>query len=210
MTWANCSAAVSWTIILAVASIHSLIPPARPFTQHFIQLPYYVGGGWYLQGADDALFILGWLILMTAIRASTIEGIYQFVTRFRLVSRKQRMRFAEQGFLLLYSGTSFSVGMVGSPKASLSEQHTNAVQSAYTDDVFLLAQFRGALVHLAVSPDISRIKMVLPHSAFLLAATAPGHQLGEKAQRLWTDVSPPRCYQLLDVRRVCVSLDQGW
>lgn len=99
-------------MILAVASVHSLIPPVRRYTQSFYKLPYPNGDGQCLQGVEDVQFVLGWLVLMTALRATIIEGIYRFVTRFRIVSSKTRMRFAEQGFLLLYSGTSFSVGMV--------------------------------------------------------------------------------------------------
>lgn len=106
---------MSWSLIFALVSIHSLFPPARRHTELLYQLPYPNGEGWYLQGAEDALFVLGWLVLMTAIRATAIEGIYQLVTYLSLVSRKRCMRFAEQGFLLLYSGTSFSVGMVGRP-----------------------------------------------------------------------------------------------
>ena len=50
---------------------------------------------------------------MTAIRATVIEGIYQVISQLGLIAKRYRMRFAEQGFLLLYSGTSFTVGMVG-------------------------------------------------------------------------------------------------
>ncbi len=105
-------------MILAVASVHSLIPPVRQYTQSFYKLPYPNGEGECLQGVDDVQFVLGWLVLMTALRATIIESIYLLVTRFRIVSSKARMRFAEQGFLLLYSGTSFSVGMVKSSNAS--------------------------------------------------------------------------------------------
>ena len=109
-------------MILAVISIHSLFPRARRYTQLLYQLPYSNGDGWYLQGADDALFVLGCLISITAIRATVIEGIYQLSTQCRLVTRKACMRFAEQGFLLLYHTSSFSVGMVGNPKAFLHQE----------------------------------------------------------------------------------------
>ena len=121
---ANCYVAVSWSIILFVASIHSLIPPARRSTELFYQVPYPIGEGWYLQGADDALFVLGWLILMTAIRATIIEGLYRLVKHFRLVRSKACMRFAEQGFLILYYVTSFSIGLVGKPDFCLEEHIT--------------------------------------------------------------------------------------
>ena len=61
------------------------------------------------------MFVLGWLVLMTAIRATIIEGVYEVVTRLRVMSRKASMRFAEQGFLLIYYSISFPLGMVGIP-----------------------------------------------------------------------------------------------
>ena len=99
-------------MILAVATLHSFIPAARPYTNPLYDLSYPVGDGQYLQGSADTSFVLGWLVLLSAIRATIIEGIYQFVNKFQIIARKTRMRFAEQGFLLLYAGASFSIGMV--------------------------------------------------------------------------------------------------
>ena len=100
-------------MILAVASVHSFIPVVRPYTKPLYRLSYPVGNGQYLQGSADTSFVLGWLVLISAIRATIIEGVYQFVTKYQIIARKTRMRFAEQGFLLLYAGASFSIGMVG-------------------------------------------------------------------------------------------------
>lgn len=106
---------VSWSLILSVTIIHSLVPLVRSYTRLFYELPYPQANGQYIQGSDDALFVLGWLVLMTAIRATIIECVYEFVTRLRLMSRKASMRFAEQAFLLTYDFTSFSMGMVRTP-----------------------------------------------------------------------------------------------
>ena len=95
-----------------MAVTHSLVPTVRLYTRRFYELPYAQGNGQYVQGSEDALFVLGWLVLMTAIRATIIECIYEFATRLRVMSRKASMRFAEQGFLLFYDFTSFSMGMV--------------------------------------------------------------------------------------------------
>lgn len=92
--------------------MHTFVPSARRYTQLFYELPYYDVNGQYLQGSDDALFVLGWLVMVTAVRATIIEGVYQFVTWLRLMPHKACMRFAEQAFLLVYYGTSFSLGMV--------------------------------------------------------------------------------------------------
>lgn len=102
---------VSWSLILSVTIIHSLVPLVRSYTKLFYELPYAQANGQYIQGSDDALFVLGWLVLMTAIRATIIECVYEFVTRLRVMSRKASMRFAEQAFLLTYDFTSFSMGM---------------------------------------------------------------------------------------------------
>lgn len=106
---------VSWSLILFVATIHSLFPLVRPYTTPFYELPYTQGNGQYVQGSEDALFVLGWLVLMTAIRATIIQCLYEFITRLRVMSRNASMRFAEQGFILTYHFTSFSMGMVRIP-----------------------------------------------------------------------------------------------
>ena len=103
---------VSASFILAALSLHTLVPSARRYTQPFYELPYPDVEGQYLQGSDDALFVLGWLVMITAIRAAIIEGTYQYITWLRVMSHKACMRFAEQAFLLVYDGTSFSLGMV--------------------------------------------------------------------------------------------------
>ena len=103
---------VSASLILAALTTHTFVPSARRYTQQFYELPYPDVDGQYLQGADDALFVLGWLIMITAIRATIIEGTYQYVMWLRVMSRKECMRFAEQAFLVVYYGTSFSLGMV--------------------------------------------------------------------------------------------------
>ncbi|MCJ1400857.1 sphingosine N-acyltransferase lag1 [Xylographa trunciseda] len=102
---------VSYSLIIAAASIHALSPSTRPYTELLYRLPYLESNGQYLQGADDAFFVLGWLVMLTALRATVITSVYRIVTRYRLVSGKARVRFAEQSWLLLYYGLSFTLGM---------------------------------------------------------------------------------------------------
>ena len=149
-TPSNIFSVVSWSLILSVAAIHSLVPYARSYTTSLYDLPYAQGNGKYVQGSEDALFVLGWLVLMTAIRATIIECIYEFVTRLRVMSRKASMRFAEQGFLLIYDFTSFSMGMVRSPLANLRRTSSDFRLIAHPRKFVLLAQFRGAVVYLAL------------------------------------------------------------
>ena len=103
---------VSCALIVAAASIHALSPSTRPYTGLLYQLPYLDTNGQYLQGVDDAFFVLGWLVMLTALRAIVIASVHQTVTRYRLVSGKARTRFAEQSWLLFYYGLSFPLGMV--------------------------------------------------------------------------------------------------
>ena len=112
VSWFNTSAEASCYLILIVAAVHVLIPPAKRYTRLFYQLPYYEAPGQYLQGADDIFFVLGWLVLLTAMRASIIASVHQIVTRYRLMSGKACVRFSEQGWLFVYYGLSFSMGMV--------------------------------------------------------------------------------------------------
>lgn len=78
---------------------------------------------------------------MTAIRATVIECIYEFVTRLRVMSRKASMRFAEQGFLLIYDFTSFSMGMVRTALIRLRRIDPDFQYLEYPRELFVLAQF---------------------------------------------------------------------
>ncbi|MCJ1354040.1 MAG: sphingosine N-acyltransferase lag1 [Icmadophila ericetorum] len=102
---------ISGCLILPVIAIHTLFPSARPHTKLLYQLPYYEAPGRYSQGFNDVFFVLGWLVLLTNIRAVIIASLYELIRRFRLVPSKARTRFAEQGWLLFYDGISFSMGM---------------------------------------------------------------------------------------------------
>ena len=191
-----------------MATIHSLVPLVRPYTTLFYKLPYAQGNGQYVQGSEDALFVLGWLVLMTAIRATVIECLYEFVTRLRVMSRKASMRFAEQGFLLIYDFTSFSMGMVRTLYFHLRRIRPDSPSLEYPREFSILAQFRRTLVHVAVSRTVWRAQMVLPGPARLLAAATPRHQPGKAKKRFWADVPAPLCDKFLDVRRIRLSLDE--
>lgn len=191
-----------------MAILHSLFPIVRPYTTPLYQLPYAQGNGRYVQGSEDALFVLGSLVLMTAIRATIIECLFGFVTRLRVMSRKASMRFAEQGWLLIYYFISFPMGMVRTPLLRLGRINPDSRRSEHPLEFSLLAQLRGTLVHLAVSPTVWTTQMVFPGPARLLSTSTPRHQPGRTKKRLWANVSPPLCDEFLDVRRVRLSLDQ--
>jgi len=99
-------------LIVAVATIHTLLPFARQYTRLFYTLPYYQGEGRYLQGPDDVFFVSGSLVFLTLARAALIEGISLSIARYGHICRKARTRLAEQSWLLVYDGLSFAGGMV--------------------------------------------------------------------------------------------------
>lgn len=102
----------SWRLIFTIALIHALVPHARRYTKLFYKLQYHDVTGPFLQGFNDIYFVLGWVVLLTAIRATIIASTYQLITWLNLVSGKARVRFSEQSWLLFYDGISFSLGMV--------------------------------------------------------------------------------------------------
>lgn len=128
---------VSGSLILAVVAVHIFFPIARPYTKLFYQLPYREVNGEYLQGIADTCFVLGWLVLLTGLRATIIAGVYQFTMRYRLIPSKARVRFSEQSWLLFYDGISFSLGMV-SNRITFTRNH--CLQNlAYPHELLLLA-----------------------------------------------------------------------
>ena len=166
---------VSASIVLAALSIHTIVPSARRYTQPFYELPYPDVEGQYVQGADDALFVLGWLVMVTAIRAAIIEGTYQYITWLRVMSRKDCMRFAEQAFLLVYYGTSFSLGMVRGRYFWGIALSLTTETLVPTHAITLLAQLRRTLVYMALTPNIWGPEVVLSRSTLVLASANSCH-----------------------------------
>ena len=105
--------AVASTLICGVISLHVLHPESRIHTRKFLQLSYpSQTDQTYTQGLDDIYFIFAWIINFTALRAISIEWILQPLARSLGVARKSHLRFAEQGWLTLYYGTFWTLGMV--------------------------------------------------------------------------------------------------
>jgi hypothetical protein len=96
-----------------VAVTHTLLPSARPFTKILYTLPYPQPDGQYLQGSQDVFFVLGWLVLLTALRAVIMESLVTVIAQYSHISRKARTRLAEQAWLMVYDASSFGLGMVG-------------------------------------------------------------------------------------------------
>jgi acyl-CoA-dependent ceramide synthase len=79
----------------------------------FFQLSYYQPAkAVYVQGWDDIYLVMGLIVAFTAVRAITIEWIFGPIARYAGLKRKTAVRFAEQGWLLVYYGGFWSFGMV--------------------------------------------------------------------------------------------------
>ena len=87
--------------------------PARALTRPFFELSYYnPSTETYVQGWDDLYFVIGWIVIFTAARAVAIDRLFIPIARQAGLKRKACIRFAEQGWLLLYYGVFWTLGMV--------------------------------------------------------------------------------------------------
>lgn len=103
-------------LALGVLSLDTLYPPSRSFTRKFLQLSYPTHtDDTFRQGPDDLYFVLAWVVNFTALRAVSIEWILQPLAESFGVAQKNRLRIAEQGWLVLYYGTFWGLGMVCDP-----------------------------------------------------------------------------------------------
>ena len=104
---------ISLTIVAMLFAVHDLYPSLRDYTTPFFRLSYYKPArGTYVQGWDDIYLVTGLIVAFTAIRAITIEWIFGPIARKAGLKSKTAVRFAEQGWLLVYYGGFWSFGMV--------------------------------------------------------------------------------------------------
>ena len=96
-----------------LVAVHNVYPSLRPYTSAFFKLSHYnPEKGTYVQGWGDIYFAAGSIVGFTALRAITIDWIFQPIARAAGLKRKASIRFAEQGWLLVYYGGFWSYGMV--------------------------------------------------------------------------------------------------
>jgi acyl-CoA-dependent ceramide synthase len=99
--------------MLFVISLHIFLPQARIHTRKFLQLSYPSRTDQtYTQGIDDIYFLVAWVVNFTALRAISIEWILQPLAGYWDVAKKSHLRFAEQGWLVLYYVVFWGLGMV--------------------------------------------------------------------------------------------------
>ncbi|EFW19904.1 sphingosine N-acyltransferase lag1 [Coccidioides posadasii str. Silveira] len=103
---------ISLTILTMIFAVHNLYPSLRPYTSPFLTLPHYRSTkGIYVQGWDDLYFIIGSMVAFTAIRAIAIDWILMPIAQQLGLKLKASLRFAEQGWLLVYYIVFWSYGL---------------------------------------------------------------------------------------------------
>ncbi|KAI9812776.1 MAG: sphingosine N-acyltransferase lag1 [Pycnora praestabilis] len=100
-------------LLLLLALTHLCFPRARRQTRKFFDLSYYdTITGQYGIGWDDMLLVLCWIVVFTGLRAFTMDHILVPVGQWGgVLKQKERVRFAEQGWILMYYGAFWSMGM---------------------------------------------------------------------------------------------------
>ncbi|KAJ0158822.1 Sphingosine N-acyltransferase lag1 [Colletotrichum tanaceti] len=92
---------------------HICVPAARPYTSKFLQLSYYnATTGQYGAGHDDLCFVGFCVVLLIGIRAALMRHALGPLGRHCGISTKKDInRFSEQGWMLVYYGVIWPLGM---------------------------------------------------------------------------------------------------
>lgn len=105
---------LSVNLLMLLAMTHLCFPRSRRHTRKFFKLSYYnPESGEYCSGWNDAWMVFFWIVVFTGLRASVMDYILVPLARFGGVrTTRNRTRFAEQAWLLIYCSIFFSLGMV--------------------------------------------------------------------------------------------------
>lgn len=93
---------------------HICFPRARQSTRKFHLLSYYNSTtGNYALGGDDIYMVCYSIIVLTGLRAAAMDYVLVPLAQMGgAKTKKEKIRFAEQGWILIYDTTMFSLGMV--------------------------------------------------------------------------------------------------
>ncbi|KAI9696373.1 MAG: sphingosine N-acyltransferase lag1 [Candelina mexicana] len=100
-------------LLLLLGLTHLCFPRARRQTRKFFELSYYNSdSGGYAIGWDDLFMVLYWIVVFTGMRAAVIDYVLMPLAQWGGVEKKKnRIRFAEQAWLLLYYVPFWTLGM---------------------------------------------------------------------------------------------------
>ena len=93
-------------------SVHFLYPTTRHHTSKFFRISYYnPSTGNFALGWDDIFFVFYWIIVFTGARCAIMDYILSpLAVLLGITKKKAKVRFAEQAWIVLYSGLFCSVG----------------------------------------------------------------------------------------------------
>jgi acyl-CoA-dependent ceramide synthase len=99
---------------MLLALTHMCFPRARRHTRKFFELSYYnQESGEYKAGWNDAFMVSYWIVIFTGLRAAVIDYILiPLANAGGVKTTRDRTRFAEQAWLLLYYMVFWPLGMV--------------------------------------------------------------------------------------------------
>lgn len=105
---------LSANLLLLHALNHICFPRARLYTRKFHLLSYYnPRTGKYAAGWDDFYMVLYSIVVLTGLRAAIMDYVLMPIAQAMGVARsKERVRFAEQAWLIIYDSTMWSLGIV--------------------------------------------------------------------------------------------------
>jgi hypothetical protein len=107
-------AGLSINLLLLLFLTHLCYPRARHHTRKFFELSYYnESRDRYALGWDDIFLVFHWIVVFTGLRAATMDYILSPLAQWAgLNKKKEKVRFAEQAWVLIYYGVFWSLGMV--------------------------------------------------------------------------------------------------
>ncbi|RMZ80499.1 hypothetical protein DV737_g2946, partial [Chaetothyriales sp. CBS 132003] len=104
---------ISVTLISLLFAVHALYEPAQHHTAKFFRISYYnAARGTFALGWDDIFFVFYWIIVFTGARCAVMDYFLSpLAAALGICKPKARVRFAEQAWIVLYSGSSCCVGL---------------------------------------------------------------------------------------------------
>ncbi|KAL8926156.1 MAG: hypothetical protein Q9208_003059 [Pyrenodesmia sp. 3 TL-2023] len=100
-------------LLTLLALTHACFPRARHHTRKFYRLSYYnAASEKYALGWDDSFLVIYWIVVFTGLRAVVLDYVLKpFAQVLGLEKRKEKTRFAEQAWLLIYYIGFWPLGM---------------------------------------------------------------------------------------------------
>ena len=101
-------------LLLLLAMTHMCFPRARRQTRKYFQLSYYNHStGNYTLGQDDIFLASYWVVVLTGLRAAVMDyALVPLAEAAGIKKKKDKVRFAEQAWILIYYTVFCSLGMV--------------------------------------------------------------------------------------------------